>query len=424
MWDQGFLDTRQMAGAFQLLRSNDLIWSRVVHDYYLGERQPMTDLMAWNADGTRLPYRMHSEYLRTLFLHNDLAEGRYRAAGRPMTLSDIRVPIFAVSTVKDHVAPWRSVYKIHLLTDTDVTFVLTTGGHNAGIVSEPGHPHRSYQAATHARVTGTSTPRHGRLPPRTGGVVVAGVAGLVGRTFERPRGGPLHGGFGCRLAPARGRAGNIRPPGVGHRIVTVGQALFELRNPLMKTVSLEGKKGLIFGIANSSSLAYGCAKAFRDLGAELAVTYRGSKAEPHVRPLAEELASPIIMPCDVREPGQLEAVFKQVGERWGRLDFLLHSIAFAPKDDLHGRVVDCSQAGFALAMDVSCHSFIRMAKLAEPLMTAGGCLLTLTFYGSEKVVEHYNVMGPVKAAWRASSGTWPPNSPRKGFGFMPSRRAR
>ena len=166
----------------------------------------------------------------------------------------------------------------------------------------------------------------------------------------------------------------------------------------MKTVSLEGKKGLIFGIANSSSLAYGCAKAFRDLGAELAVTYRGSKAEPHVRPLAEELASPIIMPCDVREPGQLDAVFKQVGERWGRLDFLLHSIAFAPKDDLHGRVVDCSQAGFALAMDVSCHSFIRMAKLAEPLMTAGGCLLTLTFYGSEKVVEHYNVMGPVKAA--------------------------
>ena len=166
----------------------------------------------------------------------------------------------------------------------------------------------------------------------------------------------------------------------------------------MKTVSLEGKKGLVFGIANSSSLAYGCAKAFRDLGAELAVTYCGPKAEPHVRPLAEELASPIIMPCDVREPGQLEAVFKQVGERWGRLDFLLHSIAFAPKEDLHGRVVDCSQAGFALAMDVSCHSFIRMAKLAEPLMAAGGCLLTLTFYGSEKVVEHYNVMGPVKAA--------------------------
>ena len=166
----------------------------------------------------------------------------------------------------------------------------------------------------------------------------------------------------------------------------------------MKTVSLEGKKGLVFGIANSSSLAYGCARAFRDLGAELAVTYRGPKAEPHVRPLAEELASPIIMPCDVREPGQLEAVFEQVGERWGRLDFLLHSIAFAPKEDLHGRVVDCSQAGFALAMDVSCHSFIRMAKLAEPLMAAGGCLLTLTFYGSEKVVEHYNVMGPVKAA--------------------------
>ncbi|HMF35350.1 MAG TPA: alpha/beta fold hydrolase [Isosphaeraceae bacterium] len=148
MWDQGFLDFRQMGGAFQLLRSNDLIWSRLVHDYQLGERQPMTDLMAWNADGTRMPCRMHSEYLRTLFLRNDLAEGRYRVAGRPIALSDIRVPIFVVGTVKDHVAPWRSVYKIHLLTDTDVTFVLTTGGHNAGIVSEPGHPHRRFQIAT------------------------------------------------------------------------------------------------------------------------------------------------------------------------------------------------------------------------------------------------------------------------------------
>jgi polyhydroxyalkanoate synthase len=149
MWDQGFLETRQMAGAFQLLRSNDLIWSHLVHDYLLGERQPMTDLMAWNADGTRMPYRMHSEYLRALFLHNDLAEGRFQAGGRPITLADIRVPFFVVSTVKDHVAPWRSVYKIHLLADTEVTFVLAAGGHNAGIVSEPGHPHRSYQIATH-----------------------------------------------------------------------------------------------------------------------------------------------------------------------------------------------------------------------------------------------------------------------------------
>jgi polyhydroxyalkanoate synthase len=149
MWEQGFLETQQMSGAFQLLRSNDLIWSHLVHDYLLGERQPMTDLMAWNADGTRLPYRMHSEYLRSLFLHNDLAEGRFQAGGRPITLADIHVPLFVVSTVKDHVAPWRSVYKIHLLVDTDVTFVLAAGGHNAGIVSEPGHPRRSYQIATH-----------------------------------------------------------------------------------------------------------------------------------------------------------------------------------------------------------------------------------------------------------------------------------
>jgi polyhydroxyalkanoate synthase subunit PhaC len=145
MWEQGFLDARQMAGAFQLLRSNDLIWSRLVRQYLAGERAPMTDLMAWNADTTRLPYRMHSEYLRQLFLENDLAEGRYLVAGRPIALSDIHVPIFAVATQTDHVAPWRSVHKIHLLTDTDLSFVLTTGGHNAGIVSEPGHQGRSFQ---------------------------------------------------------------------------------------------------------------------------------------------------------------------------------------------------------------------------------------------------------------------------------------
>jgi enoyl-[acyl-carrier protein] reductase I len=166
----------------------------------------------------------------------------------------------------------------------------------------------------------------------------------------------------------------------------------------MSLLDLTGKKGLIAGIANASSIAYGCAKAFRAAGAELAITYLDTRAEPYVRPLAEDLGSPIIVPCDVREPGQLETVFEAVARRWGRLDFLLHSIAYAPRDDLHARVVDCSQAGFLLAMDVSCHSFIRMARLAEPLMKDGGCLLTVTFYGAEKVVEHYNLMGPVKAA--------------------------
>ncbi|RMD62490.1 MAG: alpha/beta fold hydrolase [Alphaproteobacteria bacterium] len=148
MWDQGYLDTKQMAGAFQLLRSNDLIWSRMVHDYLIGERRPMTDLMAWNADATRMPYRMHSEYLRKLFLNNDLAEGRYTVGDKPVALSDIHVPIFAVGAEKDHVAPWKSVYKINLLSDTDVTFLLTSGGHNAGIISEPGHPRRHHRVAT------------------------------------------------------------------------------------------------------------------------------------------------------------------------------------------------------------------------------------------------------------------------------------
>ena len=145
MWSQGYLDTTQMAGAFQLLRSNDLIWSRLIHDYYRGERSSQNDLMAWNADATRMPYRMHSEYLRRLFLNNDLAQGHYEVDGRPVALSDIQLPIFAVGTAKDHVAPWRSVYKIVLLTDTPVTFLLTSGGHNAGIVTPPGHPRRIYQ---------------------------------------------------------------------------------------------------------------------------------------------------------------------------------------------------------------------------------------------------------------------------------------
>jgi enoyl-[acyl-carrier protein] reductase I len=163
-------------------------------------------------------------------------------------------------------------------------------------------------------------------------------------------------------------------------------------------MQLAGKKGLIVGIANEHSIAYGCAQAFRAAGAEVAVTYLNAHAEPYGRPLAKELGSDIVLPCDVSVPGQLEAVFAALEQQWGQLDFVLHSIAFAPKDDLHGRVVDCSQEGFAMAMDVSCHSFIRMTKLAEPLMKNGGCMLTVTFFGAEKVVDDYNLMGPVKAA--------------------------
>lgn len=145
MWSQGYLAANQMSGAFQLLQSNDLIWSRVVHDYLLGKRAPMIDLMAWNADATRMPYRMHSEYLRHLFLDNDLACGRYQVNNRPVSIRNIRAPLFVVSTERDHIAPWQSVYKIHNLSDTEITFVLTNGGHNAGIVSEPGHAHRYFR---------------------------------------------------------------------------------------------------------------------------------------------------------------------------------------------------------------------------------------------------------------------------------------
>jgi len=168
-------------------------------------------------------------------------------------------------------------------------------------------------------------------------------------------------------------------------------------------VDLSGKRGLVIGIANDHSIAAGCAEAFRACGARLAATYLNDKAQPFVAPVAEAVGVEWLAPCDVREPGQLEALFARVAAQWGGLDFLLHSIAFAPKEDLHGRVIDSSAAGFALAMDVSCHSFVRMARLAEPLMTNGGCLLCVTFYGSERVVEHYNLMGPVKAALESAT---------------------
>jgi enoyl-[acyl-carrier protein] reductase I len=163
-------------------------------------------------------------------------------------------------------------------------------------------------------------------------------------------------------------------------------------------LDLAGKKGLVVGIANEHSIAYGCARIFHQAGAQLAITYLNDKAEPYVRPLAEELHAPIIMPCDVQNDVQMQSLFDSIQQQWGALDFLLHSIAFAPKDDLHGRVTDCSKEGFLMAMDISCHSFIRMAKLAESVMTKGGSLLTVTYMGSEQVVENYGLMGPVKAA--------------------------
>lgn len=161
---------------------------------------------------------------------------------------------------------------------------------------------------------------------------------------------------------------------------------------------LQGKKGLVVGIANDGSIAYGCALRFKDLGAVQAITYQSENEKKFIEPLAGELNADILMPLDVRKPEQIEALFQAIREKWGRLDFLVHSIAFMPKRDLHGRVIDCSLEGFLLAMDISCHSFIRMAKLAEPLMTQGGCLLAMSYYGANQVVKNYNAMGPVKAA--------------------------
>lgn len=165
---------------------------------------------------------------------------------------------------------------------------------------------------------------------------------------------------------------------------------------------LEGKKGLIVGIANEQSIAWGCARIMRDAGATLAVTYLNEKAKPFVQPLAERVDAPIFMPLDVRSEEQMQTLFQRIEKEWGRLDFLIHSIAFAPKADLHGRVVDSSVGGFTQAMDISCHSLMRLAKGAEPLMRDGGSILTMSYYGAQKVVSNYNMMGPVKAALESS----------------------
>lgn len=170
----------------------------------------------------------------------------------------------------------------------------------------------------------------------------------------------------------------------------------------MEIIDLHGCKGLVVGIANERSLAWSSAQHLRSAGAELGITYLNDKAKPYVEPLARQVGATLFLPCNVTVPGQLDAAFSAIKDTWGRLDFLFHSIAWARKEDLHGRLVDCSAEGFVESMLVSCHSFIHMAKLAEPLMDRGGSLMTLSFYGAEKVVDHYNVMGPVKAALESS----------------------
>ena len=165
---------------------------------------------------------------------------------------------------------------------------------------------------------------------------------------------------------------------------------------------LKDKKALVVGVANEHSIAWGCAAAFRELGAEIAITYLNEKAKPFVEPLARRLEAPILAPLDVARPGELEAVFGRIAREWGRLDILVHSIAFAPKEDLQGGLIDCSAEGFKIAMDVSCHSFVRMAKLAAPLMKDGGTMFAMSYHGAQKVVPNYNVMGPVKAALEAA----------------------
>jgi enoyl-[acyl-carrier protein] reductase I len=182
-----------------------------------------------------------------------------------------------------------------------------------------------------------------------------------------------------------------------------------IHDSAVKAKLLEGKKGLIVGIANENSIAWGCARAFRAFGAEVAVTYLNEKAKKYVEPLARKLKAPIVMPLDVNVPGEMEAVFERIAKEWGKLDFVVHSIAFSPKDTLQGRVVDVPREGFLTTMDVSCWTFIRMAHLAEPLMKKGGTLFTMSYYGSQMVVKNYNIMGVAKAALECAVRYLPPS---------------
>lgn len=161
---------------------------------------------------------------------------------------------------------------------------------------------------------------------------------------------------------------------------------------------LKGKRGLVVGVANDHSIAFGCAAKLRAFGAEVALTYLNDKSKTYVEPLAKQIDADLLLPLDVTQPGQVQAVFEQIREKWGSIDFIIHSIAFAPKDDLHGRITDCSRDGFVQAMQISCHSLIEIAHHAEPMLNPGGAIITMSYYGADKVVEHYNMMGPVKAA--------------------------
>ena len=356
MWEQGVLEANQMAGTFDLMRSNDLIWSRAIHNYLMGEPETVDDLAAWSSDATRMPYRMHSEYLRMLYLNNDLAEGRFMLNGRPVALQDIRAPMFVIGTERDHVAPWRSVFKIHHLTDTEITFVLVNGGHNRGVVAPPGQGERHFRIATTASTRLSARSRRlGCGGGHTAGILVARLVRLASRALEP--------GGRAPAGRARPRWPRAARPGAGRICARVGRPRNRCYEPPPMELGLEGKVVLVTG--GSKGIGLACAGAFAAEGARIAIC---SRSRDNVERARLELKGAFGVAADLSDAAAAGAMIEAVESSVGPVDILVNSAGAArrtPADELTPEV-------WRAAFDAKFFSYVNVIDPMVKRMAARG----------------------------------------------------